>query len=58
MHSLSAMSDSDSDLGPVAAPQAAAAKRRRVLDGEAVLMEQVIERSIGRLRDADMNCLT
>ncbi len=51
------MSDSDSDLGPVAAPQAAAAKRRRVLDGEAVLMEQVTERSSGRLRDADMNCL-
>jgi hypothetical protein len=36
------MSDSDSDLGPVAPPQAAAAKKRRVLDGEVVLMEQVL----------------
>ncbi len=35
------MSDSDSDLGPVAPPQPAAAKKRRVLDGEAILMEQV-----------------
>jgi hypothetical protein len=36
------MSDSDSDLGPAAPPQAAAAKKRRVLDGEGVLLEQVI----------------
>jgi hypothetical protein len=36
------MSDSDSDLGPAAPPQAVAAKKRRVLDGEAVLMEQVM----------------
>ena len=35
------MSDSDGDIGPQAPALPAAAKKRRVLDGETVLLEQV-----------------
>ena len=50
--SIRIMSDSDSDLGPVAPPQAAAAKKRRVLDGETALMEQVAARSCSTFNHA------
>jgi hypothetical protein len=41
-HAISSiMSDSDGDIGPQAPALPAAAKKRRVLDGETVLLEQV-----------------